>query len=89
MKHHALLLATCAAGTLAFSPACHTTRLASNVASRRSPVSPLRNSPEGGDEAPVELTEEEKEKVGNLVAGEFVRAVGRDEFDRAFIISWT
>ncbi|KAL7531288.1 hypothetical protein ACHAXR_003956 [Thalassiosira sp. AJA248-18] len=73
-----LILATCAVGALGFAPACPTqlafSRSASDNYFRRS-VLPLQSSPEptneaSGDEPPEELTAEEEERLGNLVADE-------------------
>ncbi|KAL9190292.1 hypothetical protein ACHAXT_007503 [Thalassiosira profunda] len=77
-----LLLAACAAGTLGFTPSARpalSSAARANNRVRRSPL-PLRSSPEPtGDVEPaaeaadaelVELTPEEEEKLGNLVADE-------------------
>jgi len=80
-----LILATCAGGALGFAPS-HPTPMAlsrtapSNLSRQSLPSSRLQSTPEptneasassgSGEDAPVKLTAEEEENVGNLVADE-------------------
>lgn len=78
-KNLLVILATsCAVGVLGFSPTYPTrvalSRSATPHCSRRSLLPPLQSSPEptneASGEAPAQLTAEEEEKLGNLVADE-------------------
>lgn len=74
-----IVLAACAAGGAhGFAPTCRTQQSLSRSAADRQSLPPLKSSPEPANEvvdaeiesAPVELTAEEEETVGNLVADE-------------------